>query len=77
MDMCSEDLEGNVIDLTLISAARNSQGVNTWDNEISSWKCGDRVSIKLCYNNEDDCDDPDMYETGHHGSGNARMGSND
>ena len=57
----------------------------TWNNEITSWKCGKNVGVKLCYGS-DDGDSGSEYEcsgsienseTGTPHSGNPMVGSND
>ena len=71
----------------------NDRAVFSWDNEITSWKCGKSADIKLCYDsdwyladgtsinyNMSDTECPggiDREETGHARSGNGRVGAND
>ena len=59
-------------------------GIYTWDNEVSSWKCGKTVDIKLCYDSDGpegsltDCPGGvEDQETGHARSGNGEMLKND
>ena len=60
----------------------------TWDNEVSSWKCGKRVDITLCYNSDGGADGKDgipdecpggtlASESGNARSGNGAMSMND
>ena len=83
LNICAESAEvGNVAYLdTLEGTYSEERQAWTWDNEVSSWKCGKQVGLRLCYDSDSEpgggeCIDPSSYEEGHPRSGNARMGSN-
>ena len=57
----------------------NQWGRNNWEKEISSWKCGANVMVKLCHD-MDNCDNDDGPGGGEHGgpySFNKTIGKND
>ena len=73
---------------SLDGSKNDAKNVWTWDNEVSSWKCGKRVDIKLCYDSDGGADGQDgsltdcpggmdRMEEGHATSGNGVMLMND
>ena len=71
MDFCT--YQGKVKNYNLMA----QWGKNNWEDEISSWKCGSHVMMKLCYT--DECDDANVDETEKGGpmSFNRIIGTND
>ena len=68
--------------LDALEGSQDANGRFTWDNEVSSWRCGKGAEIKLCYdsNHSDpnaDCDSPSKFESGHETSGNGKLARND
>ena len=90
--MCNDDDKSNVAWLDSMRGSYNNDTREfTWDNAISSWKCGKHADIKLCYDsdwfNDDGTINNDMSltecpggvpreESGHARSGNGVVGAN-
>jgi len=53
LNICNSDLTKNVAWLdSMRGSYDNAKAIFTWDNEITSWKCGKSADIKLCYDSD-------------------------